>query len=589
MPHKKTQVQVPLSVMDVDAQGVAQDPALDTTPLPADHTPKFLPEARSIYKDSRPPFVTNTSGTIEGSEREVFVANNGQRPVLPIRAKLVAKRWGPLAHDGIYWTLDLNGERVIVQSFPNKGCVSGAKWVYCCWTGVGENFEEVPLAFTCINGEYTYARGSKMGSAVAAAKRATTKTDASNSARANDHRHAHVPPLTHLDEDHPVEHLKEARGLYADSRPPFVVRRTKHPRRRVLLAAQDGRFSASSTEAEVLYRTWNSRDDYATLDLDGKRFIVMGNAGGPPGGYQYHLWLGPKAGRVKKVVAYCNSYAAPSNLPSGSTKPCPQIDEDSNLSSSSESEEDQDSEVSTSGSWEYRYDNFIKAFDVTATPPSAPSKFFVRRGTSSSGPSARKEGADGKSKSTKRARSPTPPAHFGPGKGKIPADGAERATPRVRQASNDSSGLSDAPYETPVRTPSANDRPAPTSETPNLQNLAPASLPTLTPFKQTHTTLRATRDSNIIGFVPLRLLSCMTMSTLFSSVIAASGHRECEEPIKCLMVVFDWKDDSDIYKTIYIDKGTQGSFEIFLEIIDEAPCWKEEGGKCGIAVEIVRA
>lgn len=81
----------------------------------------------------------------------------------------------------------------------------------------------------------------------------------------------------------------------------------------------------------------------------------------------------------------------------------------------------------------------------------------------------------------------------------------------------------------------------------------------------------------------------MTMSALFSSVIAASGHRERDEPITLLMAVFDWKDETDVYKTIYIEKGTSGSFEIFLEIIDEAPCWKDEGGKCGVAIEVVRA
>lgn len=80
----------------------------------------------------------------------------------------------------------------------------------------------------------------------------------------------------------------------------------------------------------------------------------------------------------------------------------------------------------------------------------------------------------------------------------------------------------------------------------------------------------------------------MTMSALFSGVIAASGYREDGEPIKCLMAVFDWKDETDLYKTIYVEKGTEGSFEIFLEIIDEAACWKDEGGKCGIAVEVVR-
>ena len=145
--------------MDVNAPsalGAVQDPALDTTPLPANHPPKFLADAKRIYKDSRPPFVTLASKAVEGLKREVFIAKNGQRPPLPIRANLVSKRWGPLTNDGIYWTLDLNGERLIVQSFPNKGCVSGAKWIYCCWIGVGEEFEDLPSAFTCINGGYTY-------------------------------------------------------------------------------------------------------------------------------------------------------------------------------------------------------------------------------------------------------------------------------------------------------------------------------------------------------------------------------------------------------------------------------------------------
>lgn len=172
--------------MDTDAPlapEAIQDPTLDTTPLPVDHPPKFLAEARSFYKNSKPPFVNSSSGVTEGFEREVFIAKDGQRPLLPIRAKLVAKYWDPLSHRGIYWTIDLNGERFIVQSFPNKGCVRGAKWIYCCWTGAGENFEDLPLAFTCINGDYTYALGLKADSA-APAKRATTENDLPNTATA---------------------------------------------------------------------------------------------------------------------------------------------------------------------------------------------------------------------------------------------------------------------------------------------------------------------------------------------------------------------------------------------------------------------
>ena len=575
--------------MDADAPlapGSVQDPALDTTPLPANHTSKFLSEARQIYKDSKPPFVFGGGHghCTEGIEREVFIAKDGKRPPLPIRANLVARRWGELARRGLYWTLDLNGERFIVQSFPNKGCISGAKWVYCCWTGVGEEFEDLPLAFTCINGEWTCALGR------AVAKQATTKTDAFDSTKANSLLHSHLPHPTPLPEDHPIEYLDEARAYYVDSRPPFVVRRTKHPRRQVLLATPKGHFSATSTEAEVVYRAWDSLDDFSTLDVDRKRFIVMGSPGGNHGGYRFRLWLGVEAGRVNEVIAHSSPHADARKARSDLTGRLREMDEDSSSSSSSDDEEDQDPEVGTLGDGEYRYENFINAFNVNATPPSGPSKFYIRQPTSSSSESrARKESTPRKLKSTKRARSRTPLAHFGSRSGETPANSAKRAPHRIVEASDHLSDHFESPYDTPAPTSTTNDRPPPTSEPPILQTQVPVSLPTLTLYKQTHTTLRATRNSNIIGFVPLRLVTCMTMSTLFSSVIAASGHREDEEPIQCLMAVFDWLDDRNVYKTMYIDKGTQGSFEIFLEIIDEAPCWKEEGGKCGVAVEIVRA
>lgn len=562
--------------MDTDAPlapEAIQDPTLDTTPLPVDHPPKFLAEARSFYKNSKPPFVNSSSGVTEGFEREVFIAKDGQRPLLPIRAKLVAKYWDPLSHRGIYWTIDLNGERFIVQSFPNKGCVRGAKWIYCCWTGAGENFEDLPLAFTCINGDYTYALGLKADSA-APAKRATTENDLPNTATAK---------ATPLPQDHPIEYLHEAEALYMDSRPPFVVHHTRLPRRRVLLATEDGRFSATSTEAVVVYRAWDSQDDFPTLDLNGKRFIVMGNAGGGPGGYQYHLWLGSKAGRVKKAVAFSGPPADATREQSYST--LSEMDEDSTSFLSSDNEEAQDFEVGTTETPRYCYDTFISAFNPAATLPQAPAKFQICQPISASGASAQKDGTRRISRHAKRARSPTPPAHSGSTNTKTTANSAKR----TGRKSIESAELPNAPYDTPAPTPSTNDHPSQPSETSNLPNQAPTSIPDLTPYKQTYTILRVTRDTNVIGFVPLRLRACMTMSALFSSAIAASGYREQNEPIKCLMVVFDWKDEHDVFKTMYIDRETEGSFEIFLEIIDDAPCWKDEGGKCGIAVEIVRA
>lgn len=489
----------------------------------------------------------------------------------------------------MYWTLDLNGERFIVQSFRNNGSISRAKYIYCCWTGVGEEFEDLPLAFSCINGEYKSVPDPRKKSS-AVVHQSTAKNDGLTSVTASSVRHTHSPKVKPLPEDHPVEYLDDARALYANSNPPFVIRKTKKPRRRILLAMQDGQFSAASTEAEVVYKPWSSVEDYPTLDLDGKRFIVMGNPGGNPGCYQYHLWLGSKTGRVKKVVAYSGHDVNAKKTASGLTQHLPEVGEDPNSSSLSGDEEDQDSQMGVTGDEEYHYDDFKKAFDPTAIPTATPRKFNKGRSITSSESSAWKAHPRRELKSTKRARSPSSPAQLDSRKGKAPAHTSNRTSCRTRDDSDETSALSSPPYETPAPTPSINDHPAPapTSEPQNRQAQPPASLPTLALYKQTHTILRVTRDSNIIGFVPLRLLTCMTMSKLFSSVVAASGYREDGEPIKCLMAVFDWKDETDLYKTIYIDKGTEGSFEIFLEIIDEAPCWKDDGGKCGIAVEVVR-
>lgn len=578
--------------MDVNGPAepeVGQDVALDTTNLPADHAPKLLAEARRIFQDRKPPFVTATNYAINGGKRPVFIAKDGKRPLLPIRTNLIARLWGSRNSDGIYWTLDLNGERLIVLSFPNKGCISGnAKWVYCCWTGVGEDFEDVPVAFSTINGEYTNALTQK--DFTAATHQSATKKHTSIGATARSLRHDHLPKITPLPKHHPVEFLDEAKTLYANAKPPFVIQKTKKVRRRVLLATEDGHFSASSAETVVVYRHWDSKDDYPTLDLDGKRFIVMGNPGGSPGGYQYHLWLGSEAGRVKKVTAYSHRYVRAGKRASSLTEQQPRVTEnleDLSLSSSSEDEEDQNSRIDAADDEHYSYDDFRKGFDLFANPSSKPSKFSTRQSIMFSKTPAREELSYRKRQSTKRARNHTPPPEFDSKKVKTPAHVSKQASRPTR--SDESSDLSSPPSETPVPIPRANDQAAPTPALQNLQPQAACSLPSLTLHKQTHTTLRATRDSNLIGFVPLRLLTCMSMTTLFSSVIAASGHREDEGPITCLMAMFDWKEDNDVYKTIFIDKGTQGSFEIFLEIIDEAPCWKDEGGKCGVAIEVVRA
>ena len=51
----------------------AQDSALDTLKLPADHVPKFLAGAKRIFEDGKSPFVTTPGNSTAGSRRPVFL------------------------------------------------------------------------------------------------------------------------------------------------------------------------------------------------------------------------------------------------------------------------------------------------------------------------------------------------------------------------------------------------------------------------------------------------------------------------------------------------------------------------------------
>ena len=573
-------------------QGVEQDLAVDLTNLPEDHPVEFLTEAHQLYKKRRPPFAFGSKP--HEFSKQVFAAINGKRPDQPLRAHLVARSWGKTAKEGTFWTLDIDRRRLIVAAFPNNSCVPGAKYVYCPWTGV-DYFEETPLAFSCIHGDYTNALSLKMQDSAVTPQPTNQETTSTSETAADGLCHERPQNVAALPEDHPVEYLDEAKAVYAKSIPPFVIikKKSKKSRRRGVPIVPDGQILTTPTKADVVYRAWDSLYDYGTVELKGKRFIVRGSPGGSSGGWQYHLWLGSKAEDVNKLIT--NSQPNDANTTTSSlTEPLGEVCE---AISSSELSDDDEDEVAQGGvrmGEEYSYDSFRSGFDPAIVQAAKPTQFSEQR-----------ERPRRIIKPTKRARSSTPPpSRFASRKGKEPAQATKRVFRRVNEPSLDLSLVSSPPYETPVHTPSltGHHRPSQLSisqpstsqpetsqpETHQTQIQEPSSIPTLATHKQKNAILRATRDSNVIGFVPLRLSACMTMSTLFSSVVAASGHRGEEEPIKCLMATFDWKEESDLYKTIYINRETEGSFEIFLELIDEAPCWKEEGGKCGIAIEIVR-
>ena len=54
-----------------------------------------------------------------------------------------------------------------------------------------------------------------------------------------------------------------------------------------------------------------------------------------------------------------------------------------------------------------------------------------------------------------------------------------------------------------------------------------------------------------------------------------------------IRATFDWKQERDVDRAILLKREFPDTFEVFLEIVDGAPCWGTAGGRCGVGVEVV--
>lgn len=106
---------------------------------------------------------------------------------------------------------------------------------------------------------------------------------------------------------------------------------------------------------------------------------------------------------------------------------------------------------------------------------------------------------------------------------------------------------------------------------------------TLAPNKLARTTLRIA-DSNT--YTPLKLRSCADISALFSKVLDICGLTDRKDAVEALKLTFEWVPEADEERNMLLKERYEDSFEFFLEMVDEAPCWAE-GKKCTVGVEVV--
>lgn len=114
-------------------------------------------------------------------------------------------------------------------------------------------------------------------------------------------------------------------------------------------------------------------------------------------------------------------------------------------------------------------------------------------------------------------------------------------------------------------------------------------MPELSAYKQDHTTLLVSVTTYIYASIlPIKLRSCMTMETFFSSILNATRDTVNKGVSSSdILVSFNWKDANDRGRSMLLRKDTMDTYQVFLETIDEAPCWDHMNGRCEIAVDVV--
>ena len=434
-----------------------------------------------------------------------------------------------------------------------------------------------------------------------------------------------VPAANGLPDDHPIEWLAEARNIYQYALPPFVTKQKLGVRRMVELPLAEGQ--EYPEDVEVVYRSWDAAHTFASIDKGDQRFIVKVFRGGPT---PYRPWLGPQTGFSETALAFAKqgprgskSWAAtqdkrltlpkgwaleeddendevynPSNRRKSSQlrgRPKPsyeldgaeeELDENQNreeahhLSASRQTERlSQDGDYAATGDRRApseRSDTrppsklinalkkslrLPKAQDAFARPDGRPKQ--VKR---------RSIGGQGASTDSKAPKRKTHQAVFSSdSENPIPQKKAKGTKGMHRSLSTNSANLKSL-----VQSSQYNDDP-------------PLELQTLSPYKQAHTTLR-------IGLFPYpkqsavqRIRSCMTIATFFSTVIGVSGYKGDRDRIFGITATFDCKPDDDPDRNMVIREEWQDSFDIFLETVDGAESWTEDGGKCSLSVALLLA
>lgn len=424
----------------------------------------------------------------------------------------------------------------------------------------------------------------------------------------------HITTASSLSDEHPIEWLAEAREFYQGSLPPFVTKQKSGVRRMVEKPLAEGQRYAE--KIEVVYRSWDAIHTFASIDSRGKRFIVKVFRGGAT---PYRPWLGPQTGFSENALAFSKqvprgpkswvaAYGPRVSLPKGwALKEDDERDDDYSPASRRKSatirrrqrlnynpndEEELDEDPFEDDPYQVaeqpRSERSSKEEDYAEHDPSGDPLTDLKASTNQ--PPSKLINAVKKSLRLPKEQDVFPqPKQI------------KRRSIGGQAVATDSGGnkrqkhkivfSSDSEHSVPHKRAKATPHGTSSAHSANLatvsqgSNYEPATL--LSPYKQAHTTLRIALVPYPLKSAIHRLRSCMTMDTFFSTVVGISGYKGDKDRIFGITATFDCKSNEDPDKSMVVREGWQDSFDVFLETVDGAESWTEEGGKCGVAVNLL--
>ena len=433
----------------------------------------------------------------------------------------------------------------------------------------------------------------------------------------------HIATGNALPDDHPIEWLPQAKEVYRHSIPPFATKQKAGIRRMVELPLAAGQQHPESIE--VVYRYWDAVHSFASIDIDGQRFIVKAFRGGAT---PYRPWLGPQIGFSETALAFAKQI--PRGPKSWTTTQGKHLSLPKGWALQEDDEQDDD-DYNPAGRRQsaqlrdrrnVNYDLNDEGDEREEGPymedsnQIAEQDHFDRSSIEGDYAVLDSPGDGRQGSNTSTARPPSKLINALKKSLRLPKEKEQDVIPRPKQIKRRSIGGQGAATDSggkkrPKHKPDASsdsDNPIPHKRTKITKTLDPQSTTStnpesvhqvkvldspalethmLSPYKQAHTTLR-------IALVPYpqqsaiqRLRSCMTMSTFFNTVIGVSGYKGDKDHIFGIAATFDGKPIDDADRSMVIREEWQDSFDILLETVDGAESWTEEGGKCNLSVRLL--